>query len=362
MQPILNMNLIKVKHNTAQIVKLARQYGVSVAGITKGVCGNEDFAKAQLEAGVDYLADSRIENLKKLKHLDKKKMLLRSPKKSEVDEVVEYADYSLNSEIEIIQALGKSAVNKGVLHSIILMIDLGDLREGIWYRNRHEIFQTVQSIVGLKGVKLEGIGTNLTCFGGVMPTEENYTILVQLAEELRTEFNLPLPIVSGGNSSSLQMIYEGRLPKGITHLRINQSVFLGLEIGYGKKLSNWETKIVKLQAEIIEIHKKPSYPQGIQAKMNAFGEIQTFKDKGIRTRAILAIGRQDMDINGLHPSDPHVTVEGGSSDHLIIDISESEQLYKVGQMIEFDVVTYSSIITAMASSYIQQEVLKYEVV
>ncbi|MDP5274857.1 alanine/ornithine racemase family PLP-dependent enzyme [Chengkuizengella axinellae] len=357
MKPILNMDLMKVKHNTSQIVRLAGQYGISVAGITKGCCGNEEFAKAQIEAGVDFLADSRIENLMKLEHLNIKKMLLRSPKLSETNEVVKYADYSLNSEIKVIRALGNSAARMNEVHSIILMIDVGDLREGIWCEDINDIFHTVESILNIEGVQLEGIGTNLTCFGGIMPTEKNYGMLVTLAEELRRRYNLLLPIVSGGNSSSLQMIYEGRLPKGITHLRINQSVFLGFEIGHGKKLSGWESNIVTLEAEIIEIHKKPSYPRGNRAKMNAFGNIQSFKDKGIRTRVILAIGRQDMDMNGLHPIDPNISVEGASSDHLIIDITDSKHHYRVGQMIKFDVVTYSSIITAMASSFIQQKIV-----
>lgn len=361
MKPILQINVEKVKHNTRKLVEEAHQYGVSVAGITKGCCGNEDFAKAQIEAGVDFLADSRIENLKKLEHLDIEKMLLRSPKLSEVNEVVLYAQYSLNSEVEVIRALGKAAIERNMTHSIILMIDVGDLREGIWYENIDEIYHIVEMINEIDGIQLEGIGTNLTCFGGIMPTEENYSAVITLAREIRKRFNIPLPIVSGGNSSSLQMLYEGRLPEGITHLRINQSIYLGIEIGYGKEIPSWEAGIVTLQAEIIEIQEKPSYPQGIRAKMNAFGDIRSFEDKGVRKRAIVAIGRQDLDIEGLRPYDATITVEGASSDHLIMDITDSFKDYGIGQFITFAVATYSGIITAMASPYIEQEAV-HEVV
>ena len=54
---------------------------------------------------------------------------------SEADKVVEYADISLNSELETIRALSKEALIKGRSHNIILMVDLGDLREG-YYNER----------------------------------------------------------------------------------------------------------------------------------------------------------------------------------------------------------------------------------
>lgn len=354
MKPIIHLNLTGVKTNTKNLVKKAHQYGLSVAGITKGCCGNEAFARVQIEAGVDFLADSRIENLKKLKHLDIDKILLRSPKLSEVEKVVSYAQYSLNSELDVIRALGEVAAKKKVIHSIILMIDIGDLREGIWHENFDEIYRVAEFVIGLKSLRLAGIGTNVTCFGGIMPTEENYKILVRMAEEIRQRFNISLPIVSGGNSSSLQMLYEGRIPKGITHLRVNQSIYTGIEIGEGNQIPNWEISIVTLQAEIIEIKVKPSSPQGTVAKMNAFGAIKTFNDNGMRKRAIVALGRQDMDIEGLKPIDSNITVEGASSDHLILDITDSDLKYSVGNMVKFNVITYSSIITAMASPFIEK--------
>lgn len=354
MKPQLNINIENVKHNTRELVRIAHENNMTVAGITKGCCGNESFALAQVEAGVDYLADSRIENLIKLQHLPVEKMLLRSPKLSEVEDVVRYAQYSLNSEFKIIEALSSAAMKLNTVHQIILMIDMGDLREGIWFEDEVKIHQTITKTLKLQGVELVGIGVNLTCFGGVIPSVANYGYIVELAKNIRSIYNIPLPIVSGGNSSSLQMLYSGEIPKGINHLRINQSLYLGYEIAHGHALKDWKSDVISLRAEIIEIQTKPSFPMGEFAKMNAFGAIKNFPDKGVRTRAILAIGRQDLNIEGLKAMDPHITIEGGSSDHLIIDITDSKINYEVGEWINFHVTTYSTVLTAMASNYIDK--------
>ncbi|SDB97202.1 alanine/ornithine racemase family PLP-dependent enzyme [Shouchella lonarensis] len=352
MKPLLHINLAKIKHNTASLVKTAHAQGLKVAGITKGCCGNIAFAEAQMAAGVDFLADSRIENLKNMHTLNIKKMLLRSPRLSEVDDVVTHADYSLNSSTTIIRALGAAATKKQVTHAVILMIDIGDLREGIWHENTDDIYHTARVAIDTEGIELVGIGTNVTCLGGIMPTVENYQKVITIAKEIRREFSIPLPIVSGGNSSILPMLYEEKIPTGITHLRINQSIFLGIEIGYGNPIPNWASDIVTLQAEMIEVQTKPSYPQGERAQMNAFGAIPTFKDKGTRRRAIVALGRQDMDLSGLIPTVPGITIEGASSDHVVLDITDSPYDYDVGEAITFRVSSYASMITAMASHYI----------
>lgn len=356
MKPILQMDINNIMKNMRELVRKAKEQHITVTGITKGVCGNVDFARILIEAGVDYLADSRIENLKKIDSLPIEKVLLRSPKLSEVSEVIQYADYSLNSEFTVIEALSVAAISQGKIHQVILMIDIGDLREGIWFEDTDKIYATVERILQLKGVNLAGIGTNVTCFGGVIPTEENYGYIATLADELRDYFNVDLPIVSGGNSSCLHMLYAGNIPQGINNIRINQAVFLGTEIAYGCKIEGWEPNTIRLQAEIIEIQEKPSLPQGEIAYMNAFGKPISPIDKGVRKRAILAIGRQDIDISGLAAIDQAITIEGASSDHLIVDVTNSKQQFSVGDMITFNLVTYASVLSGMASNYIEQVV------
>ncbi|MFE6139399.1 alanine/ornithine racemase family PLP-dependent enzyme [Bacillus sp. NPDC057893] len=354
MKPQLQIDINKVKKNMSELVKKAHQNNISITGITKGVCGNEDFAVALMAAGVDSLGDSRIENLKKLSHLPIKKILLRSPKYSEIDDVIQYAHCSLNSELKVIEKLSEVAEALNKKHDVILMIDVGDLREGIWYEDEKKIHDTISKSLQMKGINITGIGTNLTCFGGIIPTKENYGLITQLAQEIRDKYNIPLPIISGGNSSSLHMLYDGIIPKGINNLRINQSIFLGREIAYGHELNQWEEDVIRLRAEIIEIQTKPSLPKGEVAVMNAFGKIIVPNDKGIRKRAIVAIGKQDIDINGLKAIDENITVEGSSSDHCIIDVTNSSRNFAIGDWIDFNIITYSGVLSGMASNYIEK--------
>lgn len=181
--PKLEVDLNKIKHNASTLVDLCKGYGIEVAGVTKVFCGHPDIARAYVDGGVSYLADSRIENLIKLKDINLPKILLRLPMISEAEMVVEYADISLNSELETIKVLSKAAIDKGLTHKIILMFDLGDLREG--YFREEDLYRDIEEIIKLEGIEIIGIGTNLTCYGGVIPREENLGRLVDLADRFR---------------------------------------------------------------------------------------------------------------------------------------------------------------------------------
>ncbi|MEZ5578527.1 MAG: alanine racemase [Candidatus Competibacteraceae bacterium] len=109
-------------------------------------------------------------------------LLLRLPTLSRVAEVVRVADMSLVSSLVTIKALAGAARSEGRCHRGILMVDVGDLREGVWPDRAVEI---VRSTKGLSGFELVGLGCNLACFGGVMPTPENIGQLVALREICR---------------------------------------------------------------------------------------------------------------------------------------------------------------------------------
>lgn len=59
-------------------------------------------------------------------------MCIRIPMISEADDLVSVADCSLESEISVLCKVDKAAAAKGRIHEVILMADLGDLREGFW--------------------------------------------------------------------------------------------------------------------------------------------------------------------------------------------------------------------------------------
>lgn len=350
--PKVEVDLNKIKHNASILVNLCKEYGIKVAGVTKSFCGYPDIAKAFVEGGVSYLADSRIENLIKLKDFKLPKILLRLPMISEVEKIVEYADISLNSELDTIKALSRASVEKGITHKIILMFDLGDLREG--YFKEEDLFKDIEEIIKLDGVKIIGLGTNLTCYGGVIPREENLGRLVELANRIEEKYNFKLDIISGGNSSTLHLLINKKKVKGINLLRLGESIILGSETAFGNRIENTYDDAFQLVVEIIEIKEKPSVPIG-EIGRDAFGKVPTFVDKGIRKRILCAIGKQDVEFDSIIPMDESITILGGSSDHLILDGTDSKVDYKVGDKIRFK-LTYAGLLRTMTSEYVKKEI------
>ncbi|WP_069649422.1 ornithine racemase Orr [Caloranaerobacter ferrireducens] len=348
--PCVEISLDKIKHNTEKLVELCKKNKINVAGVTKVFCGEPKIAKTMVDGGVQILADSRIENLIKLREIEIPKMLLRLPMISQVDDVVRYSDISLNSELKTIKELSKKAVELNKKHKIILMVDLGDLREGIF--DEEEIFLVVSEILKLDGIELIGIGTNLTCYGGVIPKYENLSRLVKIKMNIEKKFNIKLDIISGGNSSSLYLLENGEIPEEINQLRLGESIVLGRETAYGKNIEDTYDDCFKLIVEIIEVKEKPSVPIG-EIGMDAFGNTPTFVDKGIVKRAICAIGKQDIDLGDIIPYDKDIEILGASSDHLILDITKCKNDYGIGDNIEFK-LTYGGILKVMTSEYVEK--------
>ncbi len=350
--PKVIINLKTIRENVKNIVDLCNKQGIKVAGVTKVFCANTDIVNAYIDGGVSYLADSRIQNLIKLKDFHIPKIMLRLPMKSEAESIVEYADISLNSELDTIEILSKKAIEKNKIHKIILMVDLGDLREG--YFEKELLFKDIEKITQLKGVQIIGIGTNLTCYGGVIPTSNVLDKLIKLGYEIEEKYNIELEIISGGNSSSIHLLKKKGLC-GINNLRLGESFVLGNETAYGEQIEGTSNDAFILQVEVIEVKEKPSIPTG-ELGRDAFGNIPVFVDRGIRKRIICAIGKQDVDVDSLEPLDEEIIILGGSSDHLILDGSDSEVDYKVGDIIEFK-MSYGGILRVMTSEYVSKEII-----
>ena len=350
--PRLIINTEIIRTNTKIVVDKCKDNGISVVGVTKGICANRKIVESFIKGGVKFLGDSRIENLISLENYDIPKMMLRLPMISEVDAIVKYTDTSLNSEIETIRALDSAAYRAGKIHGIILMIDLGDLREGYYYEKN--LLETVDQVSELKNVKVVGLGTNLTCFGAVIPEDSSMETLKHLSEEINGKLNIDLEIISGGNSSTLYLLEKGKI-KGINNLRLGESLLLGKETSYNAQISGTSSAAFILEAEIIEKKSKPTMPIGLIGH-DAFGEVPIFVDKGFRNKVICAIGKQDVKIESLTPIDKGLQILGGSSDHLIIDSTDSISDYKVGDIVSFH-LDYSAILSSMTSKYIKKIII-----
>ena len=350
MYPKLTINLQKLVENTNRMKDLCLENNITnLCVVVKVMSGDFRCIQAISSVDIDYLGDSRIENLKRFQELKPKKALMRLPMPHQAYQVVKYSDMSLNSEIDTIRKLNIAAQKQNKKHEIILMFDMGDLREGIFFQDPY--LEIVDEILSMDNIILKGIGTNLTCYGGVIPSQENLTNLVKIAHSIEHEFDITLPIISGGNSSSVFLFGKGLIPHEINNLRIGEAIFLGRETAYGNQIPYMHEDIFTLYAEIIEIKEKPSYPIG-EIGMNSFGEVPQIKDLGMMKRAILAVGKQDVQIDNIVPIDSNISIVGGSSDHLIIDLKSSN--YQLGDVISFR-PNYPGLLQLMTSKYIKKE-------
>ncbi|WP_371366738.1 Ornithine racemase [Sporomusa rhizae] len=347
--PRLEVDLDKIKYNAARIVALCHQHGIAVLGVTKGIAAIPQIVSALLEGGVDGLADARTENIIELRNegFTAPITLLRIPRLSDVENVVKYSNVSVNSEIEVIRALGRAAQNLGIDHDIILMVDVGDLREGVMSEN---VLDIVRKVIQIEGITLQGLGTNMGCFGGILPEYSNLSILVELAQEIALKVGVSLQVLSGGGSSSLLLVEEGGVPAGINQLRVGEAMFLGTDTTNNRIIDWLKTDAFLLKAEVIEVKTKPSVPIGNIGR-DAFGNIPEFADNGMRNRAIVALGKQDVYIEGLIPVDDQTSILGASSDHMILDITDTRQQISVGDELEFR-VTYSGLLSVSQSKYV----------
>lgn len=344
--PRVEINLAHLQHNVSKVVEKCGSFGIQVAGVIKGATGIPEVARAFDKGGAAFIASSRLEQLEDAINagIEKPMMLIRIPMLSEVKDVIRLADISLNSEFEVIKALNDEARAQGKLHKVILMADLGDLREGFW--DKDEMIKVAEYIENkMINIQLVGIGTNVGCYGSISPTVEKLEELVELAEKIEERLGRQLEYISGGATSSLMRVWDKNIPKRINMLRIGEGILLArdLDVFYGYDMSDLYQDIFRLKAEVIEVKDKPSYPVGTIA-IDAFGHTPTYVDRGIRRRALLAMGKVDYgDPVELLPMDKGIEVLGASSDHTIIDVEDAERDYKVGDIMTFD-ICYATVV------------------
>ncbi len=350
--PRVEIDLGKIEANARTIAGLCRKAGVNdVIGVTKGALAHPGVARAMLRGGVSGLAESRLENLARLREagFHVPLTLLRLPSLSQVGEVVRLADRSLNSEPETLRALSRAAAAAGRRHGVTLMVELGDRREGM---SPEEVVAAARLVAELPGLELVGVGTNLTCYGAVIPSPTNLGRLVEIAEEVGRATGRPVPVVSGGNSSSLPLAVAGRIPRGITELRVGDAILRGHESAHGELVPGAHDDTFTVVAEVIEVRQKPSLPEG-ELGRDAFWNVPTFVDRGVRRRAILALGRQDVAPENLAPLDRGMIVLGASSDHLLVDVDEAADPVRLGDEVRFR-PNYAGILQAMTSPYVHK--------
>lgn len=353
--PQLIIDKKKLAHNIGEVTSRCAVKGISVAGIVKGMNGLLELIKVYAASDVTMIGSSRIEQIRDAvaigeqdPALRKPTLMIRIPMLSEVPEIVRYCDYSLESEDEVLRALNDEALKQQKLHKVILMAEMGDLREGYVGEDIARAALMVEN--DLPGLELAGIGMNVGCYGSILPTKEKLEEFVERAELVEKAIGRKLDIISGGATSSLMRVLDGDIPERINHLRIGEGILLArdLPLFYGCDLSFMNKDIFRLDLEVVELKCKPTYPDGTIGR-DAFGHEPEYVDRGNRLRAICAGGKVDYGSEEeIFPRDEGIRIIGASSDHTLLDVEDSEKKLKVGDVLSFD-INYASMVFVTAS-------------
>ena len=344
----------KIRENASLVVSRCAERGISVAGVVKGVCAHPPVVRAFIEGGCSELADSRMANIASLRKMKTglPLLLLRIPMPSEIPLVAEMADCSLVSMAGTVRLLEKECAFQDTAGEVIVMIDLGDLREGLWPNNTEEMTEALRSS---SRVRCRGIGVNFGCYGGTLPTPEKLFRLLIIGQEIERTLGYPLSIFSGGSTSSLLLLEKNSIPEGINHLRVGEAILLGEDVTSMRSIPWLHQRAMVLEAEIVEIHRKPSVPAEPRGA-DAFGGRRDFPERGNRLRAILGVGRQDVKIEGLLPEAKGALILGGSSDHLILDVEDVVPTPVLGDICRF-FPDYGALLALSTSPYVPFEMV-----
>ncbi len=352
----VTFDIDKLKLNFEYLNNLFEEHGIKWSVVTKVLSGNKKLLTELLKLDINQVCDSRVTNLKIIKGLkpEVETIYIKPPAKRAIPGVIKYADISLNTELETIKMLSAEAQKQNKTHKIIIMLELGELREGV---KGEDFVDFYESVFNQKNIEVIGLGANLNCLYGVLPNRDKLLQLSLYQQILEAKFNKKLPYVSGGSSVTIPLIFQKLLPEGINHFRVGETLFLGTDVYNDIPLEQMSNNIFMLYSEIIELIEKPIVPEG-ELGTNLEGDTYTFEEKDIgqtTVRAIIDIGLLDVEIKHLEFVDKDITIAGASSDVIVIDLGDNEKQYKVGDVIEFK-LDYMGTLRIINSRYIDKRI------
>ena len=352
----VTLDIKKLKSNFDYLNTLFKKNGIEWSVVSKLLSGNKIFLTELLKFDIKQVCDSRISNLKEIKSINPKieTVYIKPPAKRSISSVVKYADISMNTEFETIKLISKEAKKQNKIHKIIIMIELGELREGVLGEYLIDFYE---SVFKLENIQVVGIGTNLSCLYGVLPNHDKLIQLSLYEQLIEAKFNKQILYVSGGSSVTIPLIFQNLLPKGINHFRVGETLFLGTDVYNNTKFKKMHSDVFSLYSEIIELIEKSVVPMG-EMGTNVEGNSYEFDQTNIGEtsyRAIIDLGLLDVEVNHLEFVDKSLKLAGASSDMIVIDLNKNKNKYKVGDLVEFK-LDYMGILRIMNSKYIEKRI------
>ena len=342
----------RLQHNYDYLKKLFDEGDIRWGIVTKMLCGNSEMIQEVLNLGIKEVHDSRLSNLQIAKSLDNniKTVYIKPPPQKIIPDIVAYCDVSLNSEYETIKTLSEEALRQKKIHGVIIMIEMGDLREGVMGDDLVDFYERVFE---LPGIRVVGLGTNLNCLHGIMPSSDKLVQLSLYKQIIEAKFNKKIPMVSAGTTVTIPLLLKKMLPKGVNHFRVGEALYFGTDLFTGETMEGMRDDVFELYAQVIELQEKPMVPMG-ELGVNPSGEMADIDESlygQTSYRAIIDVGLLDVKPDYLITNHKGAELVGASSDMLVVDIGQNESDLKVGDMLRFN-MAYMGALSLLNSNYI----------
>lgn len=361
---LLKVHSKRVIDNIVRLTEYLHSKDITWTLVTKLLSGNRKVLEALLHhealTKLHSIGDSRLSNLKAIKDInpDLTTMYIKPSPPTQAEKVIRYADISFNTSEETLNALNDEAARQNKIHRVVIMLEMGELREGVI---RDKIISFYQRIFDLSNIHIIGLGTNLGCMHGIEPTYDKMIQLSLYKLLLEEKFQRKLEIVSAGSSITLSLVKQNKIPSGVNHFRIGETAFFGVSLldDY-KRFRNLHTNAFEFQAEILELEKKKYLPDGNQSEagIGVLADVKNLADdlSGESYRAIVDFGELDVDTENLKPKLNDVKFFGTTSDMTVFDLGSLKKHHKVGGRLHF-IPNYMAVARLMGSKYIEKVIV-----
>lgn len=350
----LTLNWAAILENIITVDAMVRSHGAAWTLATNVLSGDQEALTTLRNLGIRSVADTRVENLAAVRSVapDVETWLMRLAPPRMAAEVIGLANISLNSEMATIAALDAAAGRLGVRHAVILMVEIGNLSEGIFSGDLIDFYAEAR---GFRNIDVLGLGGNLGAQEGIAPNVDQLNQLALYRELLELKFDTRLPFVSAGTSAVLPLLAGNNVPAAINHFRVGESVFLGTDLVDGGVMDGLRSDGAILEADVVEVKKKTLYYRRAGSSISPFEKFQerTYAPGERGYRAVIRIGQVDTEAAGLAPVCPRQVVLGAGNDLVVVDLGRERGSLQVGDCMSFR-PSYRALMRLMASAYVEK--------
>jgi predicted amino acid racemase len=354
---VLKIHLPRIIENIEKIDHLMKIQNKTWSLVVKVLGQNEAILKEVLRhpavLQTHSIGVSQWRALKLIKEINPqlRTLYIKPPSIRNAQNVVKYADITFNSSFLTLQALDAAARKQGKIHKVIIMVEMGELREGI---HREGLLDFYRKVFELPNIEVIGLGTNLGCMTGIQPTYDKLLQLVLYEQIIEATFQRKLELVSGASSITLPLLSEGKLPAGVNHFRIGEAAFLGTSPLNDKPFLELRTDTFTLEANIVELYRKSNTPDGILTD-SGVGEVKLDAKQEESVHALADFGALDVDPRKLIPKDKSVHFFGNSSDLTVFDLGENPSHYETGDILKFR-LRYMAVAQLMNAGFVDKKI------